>query len=369
MLKQSPFEAEHEAAGATFTDFNGWNMPLKYGKELDEHRAVRAAAGVFDVSHMGKIWITGPDAVTGLNLALAGNFEPMTIGRARYTLALTDEGTILDDLIVYRFAEDRFLAIPNAGNAHVVLGALRERLAGLDVTIVDETADHGLLALQGPKALDVLHALDDPTLGQHGAELKNYTAVELTIDGADIILARTGYTGEIGFEIIVPTERASELWNDLMAAGEPHGMLPCGLAARDSLRLEAGMPLYGNELSTEVTPFEAGLGGVVSFKKSEDFVGRRALEPIKDHTPDRVLVGLVSEQRRAGRAGAQLIIGDQHVGDITSGIPSPTLGSPIAMGYIQSDHCAPGTEVSVDVRGKALPYTVVDLPFYSRPKN
>ena len=348
MLKHSPFEAEHEAAGATFTDFNGWNMPLKYGKELDEHRAVRSAAGLFDVSHMGKIWITGPDAATGLNLALAGNFAPMSIGRARYTLALTDEGTILDDLIVYRFGDDRFLAIPNAGNAAVILEALQERLAGLDVSIEDETEAFGLLALQGPRSLDVLQALPDPALAEHGAELKNYTGVELTIDGAPVILARTGYTGEFGFEIIVPTARASALWNDLMAAGEPLGMLPCGLAARDSLRLEAR------------------LDGVVSFKKTEDFVGRRALEA--SDNPERVLVGLVSEQRRAGRAGADLIVDGERVGTITSGIPSPTLGYPIAMGYIQSEHAAPGTNVDVDVRGKALPFTIVALPFYSRPK-
>lgn len=366
MLKHSPFEAEHQAAGATFTDFNGWNMPLKYGKELDEHRAVRSAAGLFDVSHMGKIWITGPDAATGLNLALAGNFAPMSIGRARYTLALTDEGTILDDLIVYRFGDDRFLAIPNAGNAAVILEALQERLAGLDVSIEDETEAFGLLALQGPRSLDVLQALPNPALAEHGAELKNYTGVELTIDGAPVILARTGYTGEFGFEIIVPTARASALWNDLMAAGEPLGMLPCGLAARDSLRLEAGMPLYGNELTTTVTPFEARLDGVVSFKKTEDFVGRRALEA--SDNPERVLVGLVSEQRRAGRAGADLIVDGERVGTITSGIPSPTLGYPIAMGYIQSEHAAPGTNVDVDVRGKALPFTIVALPFYSRPK-
>lgn len=369
MLKTTPFEAEHEKAGATFTDFNGWNMPLKYTKELDEHRAVREAAGLFDVSHMGKVWVTGPDALTGLNTALAGNFAPMSHGRAKYTLVLTEQGTIVDDLIVYRFGDDRFLLIPNAGNAGVVLEALQQRLAGMDVTIVDETPDHGLVALQGPKAVEVLKNLPDQTLAEHGEQLKNYTAVELTINDAKVVLARTGYTGEIGFEIIITKEHAPALWQDLMAAGEPLGMLPCGLASRDSLRLEAGMPLYGNELSTEVNPFEAGLGPVVSFKKTENFVGREALEPIKDEQPQRVLVGLASEQRRAGRGGSQLQVNGETVGEITSGIPSPTLGHPIAMGYIQNQHAQTGNAVDVDVRGKGLPFTIVDLPFYKRPAN
>ncbi|VEI14070.1 glycine cleavage system aminomethyltransferase GcvT [Trueperella bialowiezensis] len=365
-MKHSPLHAVHESAGASFTDFGGWNMPLKFGKELDEHHAVRTAAGLFDVSHMGKIWITGPQAATGLNTALAGNFAAMSIGRARYTLALTAEGTILDDLIVYRFAEDRFLAIPNAGNAGVVLDALQTRLAGFDVVIRDETADHALMALQGPASLEVLRALAAPDLAERAAELTNYTAVELPELG--VILARTGYTGELGYEIIIGAQQAPELWQALIDAGKPLGLLPCGLAARDSLRLEAGMALYGNELSTSITPFEAGLGGVVSFKKEEDFTGRSALEPHLGETPRRVLVGLVSEQRRAGRAGAALVVDGEQVGHITSGIPSPTLGHPIAMGYIDSEHSAPGTKVDVDVRGKGLPFTIVPLPFYTRAK-
>lgn len=369
MLKQSPLVSEHEAAGASFTNFGGWNMPLKFGKELGEHHAVRQAAGLFDVSHMGKIWVTGPDAARGLGGALAGNFAAMSVGRARYTLALTEAGTIIDDLIVYRFGDERFLAIPNAGNAAAVLKALRDRMVSLDVVITDETEDHALMALQGPKSLDVLRELCDPAMAELGAHLKNYTAVELEIGGHPGILARTGYTGEHGYEIIVPVDYAGTLWQKLLAAGEPLGLLPCGLAARDSLRLEAGMPLYGNELSTEVTPFEAGLADVVSFTKKDDFVGRSALEPHVGETPDRVLVGLVSKQRRAGRAGATLLVDGQPVGHITSGIPSPTLSHPIAMGYIGTAHSAPGTAVDVGVRGKALPFTVVELPFYRRPKN
>lgn len=364
-LKTTPLFEAHEAFGASFTDFNGWNMPLKYSSEMTEHHAVRSDVGVFDLSHMGEIFITGPDAVTGLNTALAGDFSKMTVGRAKYTVMLTEQGTILDDLIVYRLGEDRYLMVPNAGNAQAVSDAVHERLHSMDVTIDDATEELSLLGIQGPKAPDLVAALGDD-FAEVASSLKNYRVTELHVEGSTWIVARTGYTGEDGFEIITPNDDINQLWDRLFAADAGITVTPCGLASRDSLRLEAGMPLYGNELSTQRTPFEAGMARIVSFDKKEHFVGRCALEPLRDNAPKQVLVGLTSDQRRAGRSGANLVIDGQVVGHVTSGIPSPTLSHPIALGYIDADHATLETVVDVEVRGKALPFVITKTPFYSR---
>lgn len=364
-LKTTALFEAHDALGASFTNFNGWDMPLKYSSEITEHKAVREAVGIFDLSHMGEIFVTGPDAVKGLNTALAGDFSKMTIGRAKYTVMLTDHGTILDDLIVYRLGEDRYLMVPNAGNAQDVSDAVSQRLDGMDVTIDDATDRLSLLGIQGPKAQDVVSALGNE-FAEAASSLKNYRVTELTVDGSNWIVARTGYTGEDGFEIITPNDQVNHLWNRIFAADAGVEATACGLASRDSLRLEAGMPLYGNELSRERTPFEAGMGRIVSFEKSENFVGRAALEPQRDATPAQVLVGLTSDQRRAGRSGATIVIDGQTVGVVTSGIPSPTLSQPVALGYIDAKHAVVDTAVDVEIRGKALPFVITKTPFYAR---
>lgn len=364
-LKTTELFAAHEELGASFTDFNGWNMPLKYTSEITEHKAVRQDVGIFDLSHMGEVFVTGPEAVKGLNTALAGDFSRMSIGRAKYTVMLTETGTIVDDLIVYRLGEDRFLMVPNAGNAETVSQAVQERLAGMDVCIDDATDRLSLLGIQGPKAAEVVAALGDE-FSQASGSLKNYRVTEIAVDGADWIVARTGYTGEDGFEIITPNDQVVQLWQQIFALDIGVAVTACGLASRDSLRLEAGMPLYGNELSTERTPFEAGMGRIVSFDKPEEFVGRAALEPHRDETPAQVLVGLTSEQRRAGRSGAPIVVDGQTVGEVTSGIPSPTLSKPVALGYIDAEHATVETAVEVDVRGKALPFVITNTPFYAR---
>lgn len=364
-LKTTPLFEAHEALGASFTNFNGWNMPLKYASEITEHKAVREAVGIFDLSHMGELFVTGADAVKGLNTALAGDFSKMTIGRAKYTVMLTEDGTILDDLIVYRLGEDRYLMVPNAGNVEAVSEAVSQRLEGLDVSIDDATDRLSLVGVQGPKAQDMVSALG-AEFAQAASSLKNYRVTEITVDGSDWIVARTGYTGEDGFEIITPNDQANHLWNRLFSADAGVAPTACGLASRDSLRLEAGMPLYGNELSRERTPFEAGLGRIVSFDKPEDFVGRAALEPHRDATPAQVLVGLTSDQRRAGRSGATIVVGGQTVGVVTSGIPSPTLNKPVALGYIDAEYADVDTAVDVDIRGKALPFVLTKTPFYAR---
>lgn len=363
---RTALHAEHAALGASFTDFGGWDMPLKYGSELAEHRAVRGAAGLFDLSHMGEIRVTGTDAVAFLNTALVGNFAPVAVGRAKYSLLCAEDGGIIDDLIVYRLGETEFLVVPNAGNAPAVAAACVERARGFDVVVADESAETSLVAVQGPAAVAILHELVPVQQRDLVSEMKYYAAAPVTVAGLDLLLARTGYTGEDGFELYLPNAQAAELWRALLAAGEPHGLIPAGLAARDSLRLEAGMPLYGNELSREITPFEAGLGPVVSFKKEERFVGRDALEARREASPTRVLVGLKGAGRRAGRAGYPVLLDGEQIGEVTSGQPSPTLGYPIALAAIDPAHAAIGTELAVDLRGKPEPFTVVELPFYRR---
>ncbi|WP_017791829.1 glycine cleavage system aminomethyltransferase GcvT [Leucobacter salsicius] len=364
--KRTPLYAEHDALGASFTDFGGWDMPLKYGSELAEHRAVRGAAGLFDLSHMGEIRVTGPDAAAFLNTALVGNLGVIAVGRAKYSVICNPDGGIIDDLISYRLAEDEYLVVPNAGNAPAVFAEFEARAEGFDVTLVDETLTTALVAVQGPASAEILLTLVDEADRDAVRDMKYYAAAPARVLGADALIARTGYTGEDGFEVYVPNDRAAELWRALLEAGESHGLIPAGLAARDSLRLEAGMPLYGNELGLDTTPFEAGLGGIVSFKKTEQFVGREALEALREQGPARVLVGLSGAGRRAGRGGYAVSVNGEPVGAITSGQPSPTLGYPIALAYVAPEHAAVGTAVEVDLRGKAEPFEVVALPFYKR---
>ena len=371
--KHTALHAEHAKLGASFTDFGGWDMPLKYGSELQEHRAVREAAGLFDLSHMGEVWVSGKDAATFLNSALVGNLAVMQVGKAKYSLICNDAGGIIDDLIVYRIAETRFLVVPNAGNAAVVAEELTERAARFEVDVVDASAETSLIAVQGPASESIVRAVvSDDAQREAVRELAYYAWIAVRVGSVDVILARTGYTGEDGFELYMPNENAAEIWNALLTAGKQFDLVPCGLAARDSLRLEAGMPLYGNELGIETTPYETGLGGVVSLKKSEMFIGREALEAAKTAGAKRVLVGLAGAGRRAGRSGyaVHAVNADgspgAEIGIITSGQPSPTLGHPIALAQIDVAYAEPGTQVAVDLRGKPEGFEVVSLPFYTR---
>ncbi|MGO2081366.1 glycine cleavage system aminomethyltransferase GcvT [Glutamicibacter arilaitensis] len=368
-LKHTALHAQHEELGANFTDFGGWDMPLKYGSELAEHKAVRSAAGLFDLSHMGEVYLTGPEAGKALNTALAGNLNVMKVGKAKYSLILNAEGKIIDDLIVYRLEEEKFLVVPNAGNAPVVAAELAARAAGFDVVVDDASDRQSLIAVQGPNAEATLKNLSaDEATVQAVTELKYYAAVNVVLGGINVLLARTGYTGEDGFELIIENEDAAAMWEKTVEAGKDHELVPCGLASRDSLRLEAGMPLYGNELSLERTPFDAGFGPVVSFKKEENFVGREALEALRGATPARKLVGLKGLGKRAGRGGYAIVKDGATIGEITSGQPSPTLGYPVALGYVDAEFGEVGTELEVDLRGKTLPFVVVELPFYTRAK-
>ncbi|MEW2633746.1 glycine cleavage system aminomethyltransferase GcvT [Streptomyces sp. NPDC048389] len=367
-------DALHRSLGATMTDFAGWDMPLRYGSERDEHNAVRTKAGLFDLSHMGEITVTGPQAVDLLDYALVGNIATIGPGRARYTMICRTDGGILDDLIVYRLGESEapeYMVVANAGNAQIVLDALTERAQGFDATVRDDRDAYALIAVQGPESPGILRSLTDADLDG----LKYYAGLPGTVAGVPALIARTGYTGEDGFELFVEPQHAEKLWQALTEAGAPVGLIPCGLSCRDTLRLEAGMPLYGHELTTALTPFDAGLGRVVKFEKTSNdgrFVGREALASAAERAetaPPRKLVGLVARGRRVPRAGMQVVAGGRVVGEVTSGAPSPTLGKPIAMAYVDAAHAEPGTEgVGVDIRGTHEPYDVVALPFYKRQK-
>ncbi|MEU7315667.1 glycine cleavage system aminomethyltransferase GcvT [Streptomyces sp. NPDC007083] len=368
-IRKTALDATHRALGATMTDFAGWDMPLRYGSEREEHLAVRSTAGLFDLSHMGEITLTGPQAAELLDHALVGNLSKLAVGRARYTMICDEDGGILDDLIVYRLDDQEYLVVANAANAQTVLDALVARQDGFGAEVRDDRDGYALIAVQGPAAAGILKQLT----GFDVDGLRYYAGERDMVAGKSALIARTGYTGEDGFELFVSPDDAVAVWEALTEAGREAGLTPCGLSCRDTLRLEAGMPLYGHELSTALTPFDAGLGRIVKFEKTSNegrFVGRDALAAAAEKAataPPRKLVGLVSEGRRVPRAGYPVVADGAVVGEVTSGAPSPTLGKPIAMAYVDAAHAEPGTEgVAVDIRGSHEPYEVVALPFYKR---
>lgn len=366
----SPLGAVHEAAGAAFTDFAGWKMPVRYTSDLAEHAAVRESAGLFDLSHMGEIEVAGPAAGEALDRALAGKLSTLAVGRAKYSLLLAEDGGVLDDLIVYRLADERFLVVANASNAEVVARELLARADGPDSRVTDRSREYALIAVQGPRSVDIVTravmGADGTGLSiQDITDMGYYRVLAGAYEGAELLVARTGYTGEDGFELYTPVEHAESLWNTLVEAGGDE-LVPCGLACRDTLRLEAGMPLYGHELGADLYPAQSGVGRVVALSSKGDFVGRSGVESA-DMTGRPVLVGLAGEGRRAARAGSTVKDAEgREVGAITSGVLSPTLGHPIAMALVDPACAETGTALVADVRGKDLPMTVVDLPFYQR---
>jgi aminomethyltransferase len=359
----------HAELGATMTDFAGWLMPLRYGSESAEHNAVRKAAGLFDLSHMGELIVDGDGAAEGLDYALLTEASAIKPGRARYTMICAPDGGVIDDLIVYRLTDSRYLVVANAANAATVAAELADRVRGRRATLSDQTADYALIAIQGPRSAAILGGLTSADL----ETVRYYASYPATVAGADVLLARTGYTGEDGFEIFVAPEEAVRVWHALAEAGRGAELVPAGLAARDSLRLEAGMPLYGNELGRDMTPFDAGLGRVVKLDKPGDFVGKAALAKRAESQPARELVGLMGRTRRIPRHGYSVLWDGERCGTVTSGAPSPTLGRPIAMAYVTPAAAADarsdgidGGRLAVDIRGSAEPADLVPLPFYRR---
>ena len=353
----------HRALGARLIDFAGWLMPVQYRGILDEHRAVRERAGLFDLSHMGELFVEGGEAGDMLAHALVTDPRTLTVGRAQYSMICEPDGGVIDDLIVYRMGAERFLVVANASNAAVVSDALAARIGEFRTVLDDRSLATSLVAIQGPAARVILAPLTDVDLGG----LRYYAIAEGNVAGVPALVARTGYTGEDGFEVFVEWAAGPAIWGALADAGAPHGVMPCGLGARDTLRLEAGMPLYGNELDRDTTPFEAGLGRVVKLDKPGGFVGREALERAAG-APRKRLVGLVVTGRGIARHGHPIWLGERRSGVVTSGTHSPTLGRPIAMGYVAPGDTEPGTIVEVEIRDARVSATVVSLPFYKRPR-
>jgi glycine cleavage system T protein len=360
----TPLNDRHVALGARLIDFAGWLMPVQYAGIIEEHRAVRERAGLFDLSHMGELFVEGPEAGAALARALVTNPPALADGRAHYSMIVAADGGIIDDLIVYRLGPDRFLVVANAGNARTVSDTLAERLTGFKAVLDDRSLALALVAIQGPRSVDIVRPLTDVDLDG----LRYYAIAEGMFAGIPALVARTGYTGEDGFEVFVDTDRALELWDAMMAAGTDQGLAPIGLGARDTLRLEAGMPLYGNELDRSTNPFEANLGRVVKLDKAGDFVGRAALERVAREGVARRLVGLIMRGRGIARHGYPVLSGDRPTGVVTSGTQSPSLGEAIAMAYVATADAEPGTMVDVEIRGQRVPAEVVALPFYQRAR-
>ncbi|MGA1784319.1 MAG: glycine cleavage system aminomethyltransferase GcvT [Pontimonas sp.] len=369
MGSSSPLHRVHEAAGAAFTEFGGWLMPVRYSSDLAEHHAVRTGVGLFDLSHMAEIRLKGSGAADVLDYSLSSRLSTLEVGQAKYSLMLAEDAGIIDDVVVYRLAEDDFLVVANASNRDAVFPEFVSRAQGFDVVVSDETDETAMVAVQGPKVLAVMSAI----AGFHAADdletVGYYRITRGEFDGVDILVARTGYTGEDGFEIYVPVAKAEALWAAIVAAGASVDLELCGLAARDTLRLEAGMALYGHEINRGVRPAEARLSRVVDMDK-ESFVGKEWLE---QHTEPshKILVGIQAEGKRSARAGYPVVDPGsmEPIGEVTSGALSPTLGFPIAMALIDRDHREVDTEVHLDVRGTMIPARVVALPFYRRRKD
>jgi len=361
-LKRTALYERHVALAARTTEFGGWEMPLRYGSILEEHKAVRTAAGIFDLSHMGEVHVRGPGAAAGLSGALVNDASRLAVGRAQYSLMCHADGGVIDDLIVYRTGEEAFLVVPNASNTDVVVAQLRERLVGADADLDDATMRTSLLAIQGPRSQALLATLVDVDL----ASLRFYAAVYGHVDGIGALIARTGYTGEDGFELFVAWEDGPDVWDALRDAAADEPVMACGLGARDTLRLEAGMPLYGNELDRDTSPFAANLGRFVKFDGEREFIGREALLREAEAAPERVLAGLLLRAPGIARHGYRVRQGDQDVGVVTSGSHSPTLREAIAMASVRPTVAVPGTMLEVIIREAPVLAQVVPLPFYRR---
>ena len=344
-------------------DFAGWDMPVQYSSIAEEHTAVRTRAGLFDIAHMGRLFFEGPDAERFLNHLLTCDVSALEQGQIRYGLVTNETGGILDDILVYRFP-DRYLLVVNASNRLKILDWINAHKSGCDVQIQDQTENTAMVALQGPESVGILNGLTKPTLDGNG--LAYYTGRECELFGVPAILSRTGYTGEDGFEIILAAEKGIPLWETLMDLGQAAGLKPAGLGCRDTLRLEAAMPLYGHELSEDIDPFTAGLSFAVQLEK-EEFLGQAALKSLKDQVTRR-RAGLVLEGRRIAREGSKIFHEDREAGEVTSGTFSPTLEKPIAMGYLDKLLAKPGTKVEVEIRNQRIPAQTVKLPFYRRGK-
>lgn len=356
----TPLNTWHRAHHGRMVEFAGWEMPIQYSSIVEEHNAVRQAAGLFDISHMGRLEFRGPQAGDFLNRLLTNDTTRLKIGDVRYALVCRPDGGVLDDVLLYRLA-DRWVLVVNASNRDRIVAWLQQQPDFAEVDFRDRTLCTGMLAVQGPQSLALLRELT----GQDLSGMKYYSAQDLTCAETCGLVSRTGYTGEDGFELTVPQVAVERIWQQLLDSGQSVGIVPAGLGCRDTLRLEAAMPLYGHELSESIDPLTAGLAFAVRLQKP-DFVGRDALLAIQARGLQQTRVGLRLEGRRIARENTPVLADGQVVGRVTSGTFSPTLQQSIAQAYVQTPHAAVGTPLQVDLRGTLVPAQVVALPFYQR---
>ena len=363
-LKKTPLNAAHRELGGKMVDFGGWDMPVQYpAGVIEEHMATRTRAGLFDVSHMGEIWVEGEDAIPFINRITTNDVTKLVDGQAHYSALTNAKGGVVDDLLVYRFDQGKLLLVVNAGTTDKDWDWITSHDKGENVTLTNASADYCQIAVQGPEAVDILKTLTDTNLD----EIKYYHFTTGRVDGVESIISRTGYTGEDGFEVYADSKYAEQLWKKLLEAGASVGILPCGLAARNTLRLESAMSLYGHELSDDITPLEANLGWITKLNKG-DFIGSDALKEKKERGLTRRIVGFEMTHPWIARDGHDVFIDDKRVGYVTSGSPAPFLKKNIGLAFLPVEFANDGQEIKIDVRGKHLSAKVVPTPFYKRQK-
>jgi aminomethyltransferase len=363
-LKRTPLYEQHRALGARLVEFGGWEMPVQYSSILEEHQAVRTRAGLFDVSHMGEFKVEGDEALAFLQYLVPNDVSRLAIHQALYTQLCLPNGGTIDDLLIYRLAEQQYMLVVNAANIDKDFAWVQGQAQHFQhVSVINQSDTTALVALQGPEAQAILQPLTDIDL----AGIRYYHCTAGQVNGINCIVSRTGYTGEDGFELYCAPVDVVKLWNDLLTAGKPHELLPAGLGARDTLRLEAGLCLYGHELDEQTNPLEARLGWTVKLSKG-DFIGRESLLTAKEQGPKRLLVGIEMLERGIPRSGYSIYADDQQIGTLTSGAPSPTLHKNIGMGYVDAAHAAVGQAVQIDIRGKRTAAQIVALPFCKRKR-
>ena len=363
-LKRTPLYDLHKKLGGKIVPFAGWELPVQYSGVIEEHRAVRQAVGLFDVSHMGEIWVTGPESLQFLQMLCCNDLSRVSDGQAQYSALLNEQGGVIDDLIIYRYHTEKFLLCVNASNKDTDYAWIAGRNT-FNTVVQDVSAEFGQLALQGPKWQELVNSIPDLA---PATQCKPFHFLELSWQGTPVIVARTGYTGEDGVEIFVPKNSAEELAEALLEVGQSFGILPCGLGARDSLRLEACLPLHGHELGTEISALESGLGWIVKFDKG-DFIGREALLAEKERGSKRRLVGLELLEPGIARAHDLVVAADgAKIGEVTSGTKTPWLQKALALALVDAQFCKVDQELAVSIRGRQIRAKVVKTPFYRRSK-
>jgi aminomethyltransferase len=361
-LRKTPLNARHRAAGARMVEYGGWDMPVEYSGIVDEHQAVRTRAGLFDVSHMGQIEIAGRDALAAVQHITTNDVSRLAIGQAHYSALPTPEGTFVDDVLTYRLADDHYMLVVNAANIVKDFNWIASHLTGFgDAAAVNTSSRYALIAVQGPLAREVLQPLTGIDLGG----IKYYWFTTGEVAGVRVTVSRTGYTGEDGYEIFVPPAQAERVWDAVLGAGRPAGLIPAGLGARDTLRLEAAMRLYGNDIDDTTSVLEADLGWTIGWKK-ESFIGADVLRRQKQEGVRRKLVGFEVLDRAIARHGHDVYVDGVKAGSVTSGTQTPYLKKSIGMAYLPIERTAPGAGFEIDVRGRRVRAEVVPLPFYKR---